>query len=183
MITYRKAGPPDAAAVANLHAQSWRENYRGAFHDSFLDGDLPGERLGVWRERLGHPSGNQFVQLALADAELAGFVCAYGGYDPRWGSFIDNLHVAATFKGNGIGRGLMQEVGIWLASAHPNQGVHLVVLEGNTPAMGFYERIGGRCAEMVGMETPYGAIVPSFRYVWGKPQLLLEAVLQNRPGG
>ena len=52
MIEYRQAQLRDAEAVALLHARSWRENYRGAFTDAFLDGDLPGERLRVWRERL-----------------------------------------------------------------------------------------------------------------------------------
>ncbi|MFB3112043.1 MAG: GNAT family N-acetyltransferase, partial [Gemmatimonadales bacterium] len=73
--------------------RSWRQNYRGAFSDAFLDGDLPGERLRVWRERLDHPPGNQFVQLAIDGANLVGFVCAYGAHDPEWGSLVDNLHV------------------------------------------------------------------------------------------
>jgi len=41
MIDYRPAKPPEAEAVAHLHGRSWRENYRGAFSDTFLDGDLP----------------------------------------------------------------------------------------------------------------------------------------------
>jgi len=52
VIDYRPASARDADAIARLHARSWRENYRGEFHDSFLDGDLDGERLRVWRERL-----------------------------------------------------------------------------------------------------------------------------------
>lgn len=43
-----------------------------------LDGDLPAERLRVWRERLGHSRDDHFVQMAFAERELAGFVCAYG---------------------------------------------------------------------------------------------------------
>ena len=53
MVEYREARASDAEAIANLHARSWRESYRGSFRDEFLDGDLPGERLRVWRERLG----------------------------------------------------------------------------------------------------------------------------------
>jgi hypothetical protein len=65
MIEYRAAKPGDAEAVASLHARSWRENYRGDFLDVFRDGDLPGERLRVWGERLARPAGNQLVQLAV----------------------------------------------------------------------------------------------------------------------
>jgi ribosomal protein S18 acetylase RimI-like enzyme len=139
MIEYRRAGPLDAEDVANLHARSWREHYRGSFHDAFLDGDLPAERLRVWRERLDHPPDNQLVQLAHAGAELAGFVCAYGAHDPRWGSFIDNLHVAKAFARSGVGSALMRRAGTWLAFRYPEQGVHLLVLEANAPARRFYE--------------------------------------------
>ena len=44
MIEYRSAELSDANAIANLHARSWREHYRGSFDDAFLDGDLVGER-------------------------------------------------------------------------------------------------------------------------------------------
>ncbi len=125
MIEYRPAKPPDAEAVASLHARSWRENYRGTFSDAFLDGDLPEERLRVWRERLDRPPGNQCVQLAVDGADLVGFVCAYGAHDPQWGSFVDNLHVAAVSKRNGIGSSLMRRAGAWLAHRYPDLGVYL----------------------------------------------------------
>jgi ribosomal protein S18 acetylase RimI-like enzyme len=175
MIEYRLATPFDAEAIANLHARSWRENYRGSFHDSFLDGDLPGERLRVWRERLDHPPDNQLVQLAVAGADLAGFVCAYGAHDREWGSFIDNLHVPHALKRNGIGSALMKQAGVWLASRYPGMGVHLLVLEANTSARRFYERLGARNAGTSTMETHGGAVVRSCRYVWSRPELLSAA--------
>jgi ribosomal protein S18 acetylase RimI-like enzyme len=175
MIEYRLARPSDAEAVAELHARSWRENYRGSFRDEFLDGDLVGERRRVWQDRLTRPAANQLVQLAWADSELAGFVCAYGAHDPRWGSFIDNLHVAARFERRGVGRALMQQAGAWLASTWPEQGVHLLVLEVNLEARRFYERLEGRNAEVSTMETHGGAVVRSCRYVWARPSLLSSA--------
>jgi ribosomal protein S18 acetylase RimI-like enzyme len=175
MIEYRLARPSDANAIADLHARSWRDHYRGAFRDEFLDGDLPGERLGVWRERLDHPPANQFVQLAFADTELAGFVCAYGAQDPRWGSFIDNLHVARAFNRSGIGSTLMKQAAAWLASLYPEQGIHLLVLEANVSARRFYERLGGQNAEVSTMETHGGAVVRSCRYIWPRPELLSAA--------
>jgi ribosomal protein S18 acetylase RimI-like enzyme len=128
MIEYRPAEPFDADAIASLHTRSWRENYRGAFSDAFLDGELPEERMRVWRARLDHPPENQFVQLAVDAANLVGFVCAYGAHDPRWGSFVDNLHVADPAKRNGIGASLMRQAGAWLESLYPDLGVYLLVL-------------------------------------------------------
>jgi ribosomal protein S18 acetylase RimI-like enzyme len=175
MIVYRSAVPGDARDIADLHARSWRETYRGFFPDAFLDGDLPGERLRVWRSRLDRPRDNQVVLVAVADTSLIGFICAYGGHDPRWGSFIDNVHVARDSKRAGIGSALMQQGGAWLASRYPGQGVFLQVLEGNADARRFYERMGGRNAEVATVETYGGALVRSCRYVWERPEKLSRA--------
>jgi ribosomal protein S18 acetylase RimI-like enzyme len=171
-IEYRPAEPSDAEAVAALHARSWRESYRGSFHDAFLDGDLVGERLRVWRERLDRPRVDQFVQLAVAGTSLVGFVCAYGAHDPAWGSLVDNLHVATAAKRSGIGAVLMRQAGAWLAAQYPDSGVYLFVLEVNASARRFYERLGARNAGVSTMETHGGAVVRSCRYVWPSPKLL-----------
>src|SRR5271157_5705876 len=175
MIEYRPAKPSDAEAVAYLHAHSWRENYRGAFSDTFLDGDLPEERMRVWRERLDHPPGNQFVQLAVDGANLVGFVCAYGAHDPLWGSFVDNLHVATASKRNGIGASLMRQALAWLAHRYPDLGVYLLVLEANSSARRFYERLSAQNAGVSTMETHGGAVVRSCRYTWPRAELLSAA--------
>jgi ribosomal protein S18 acetylase RimI-like enzyme len=175
LLEYRPAEPSDAEAVAQLHARSWRENFRGEFTDAFLDGDLPGERLRVWRGRLDRPPENQFVQLALQGATLVGFVCAYGAHDSQWGSFIDNLHVANTAKTSGIGSSLMRQAGAWLDSLFPEQGVYLLVLASNSAARRFYERLGGQNAEIFTTETHGGAVVRSCRYTWPRPRALYAA--------
>lgn len=172
MIEYRSAEPSDTDAIARLHTRSWRENYRGAFSDAFLDGELPEERLRVWRARLDDPAENQFVQLALDAADLVGFVCAYGAHDPEWGSLVDNLHVAHAAKRSGIGASLMIQAGAWLESRYPDAGVYLLVLEVNVPARRFYERLGGQNAGVSTMETHGGAVVRSCRYVWPRAKLL-----------
>jgi GNAT superfamily N-acetyltransferase len=166
MIEYRPAEPGDAEAVASLHARSWRENYRGSFSDEFLDGDLLGERLGVWRERLSHPVDHQFVELAVEGPNPVGFVCVYGDLDPQWGSLIENLHVAADAKHKGVGSSLMWHVGDWLSSWKPNLGIYLWVLEVNTSARRFYEHLGAKNAGVTTMETNGRAVVRSCRYTW-----------------
>ena len=175
MIEYRRAAPSDAEDIASLHARSWRESYRGSYTDAFLDGDLPAERLRVWRARLDPAAENQLVLLALDGASLAGFVCAYGAHDPEWGSLVDNLHVAGASKRSGIGRSLMTQVGAWLDLRYPDLGVYLWVLEVNAAARRFYERLGGRNAGVSTMETHGGAVVRSCRYVWPLAERLASA--------
>jgi ribosomal protein S18 acetylase RimI-like enzyme len=173
-VEYRQANASDAEAIAALHARSWRETYRGAYKEAFLDGDLVGERLAVWRERLDRPAGNQFVLLALKGETLIGFVCAYGADDPQWGSLIDNLHVAQEAKGAGVGAALMRQAGAWLGARYADAGAFLWVLETNSPAIRFYERLGGRNAGL-STDDPYGrAIVGFHRYVWARPEALVD---------
>jgi hypothetical protein len=46
-LRFRPAGPDDAEKVGMLHADSWRRHYRGAYADSFLDGDVVADRRSV----------------------------------------------------------------------------------------------------------------------------------------
>ena len=182
MIETRHADAGDAEAIAALHAKSWREHYRGAFTDAYLDGDLPGERLRVWRGRLAEARDDQLVLLATEDAALVGFVCVHAARDADWGSFVDNLHVASAQKRRGIGATLMRSAGAWLcARGHGALGVHLLVLEENASARRFYERLGARNAETREMETHGGAWVRSCRYVWARAEQLAAAAPAEQP--
>lgn len=175
MIEYRPATPGDAEAVAILHAQSWRESYRGEFSDAFLDGDLPEERLRVWRRRLSDPPDDQLVLLGVDGSDLVGFVCAYGDHDPEWGSFIDNLHVASSSKRGGVGSSLMRHAGVWLCPTYADLKIYLWVLEANSTARRFYESLGGQNGGVSTMETHGGAVVRSCRYTWPRAGLLAAA--------
>lgn len=103
-ITYRVAVPADAERLAMLHAKSWQENYRGIWQDEFLDGAVMEDRLRVWKDRLQHSRPNQHVLIAESAGEMVGFACSYTENDDTWGTLLDNLHVAATCKGQGIGK-------------------------------------------------------------------------------
>jgi hypothetical protein len=54
-------------------------------------------------------------------------------------------------------------------------GVYLLVLEINSPARRFYERLGAENAGVSTMETHGGAVVRSCRYTWSRPRLLRDA--------
>ncbi len=51
-MRYREATAGDAAAIAGLHADRWRRHYRGAYLDSFLDGEVVTDRMAEWAGRL-----------------------------------------------------------------------------------------------------------------------------------
>ena len=66
----------DAAEIAALHAESWRRHYRGAYSDSFLDGDVGEDRLAEWTGRFAEAgagvAGSQPVLLYDAHGNVVG---------------------------------------------------------------------------------------------------------------
>jgi len=107
MLIFRKATERDASSIARLHATSWKQHYRGAFSDTFLDTQALEDRSRVWSDRLINPVSNQFVSVVEHDASIVGFVCAYFQDSTEYGTLLDNLHVSMAMKGKGIGKQLM----------------------------------------------------------------------------
>jgi predicted N-acetyltransferase YhbS len=105
-LAFRLARPADAKAVANLHADSWRHHYRGAYSDAFLDGDVVADRLAVWTDRLREPDPQRCTILA-EDGSLVGFASTVFAEDTTWGALLDNLHVADGHKRRGVGSRLL----------------------------------------------------------------------------
>src|SRR4051812_31814313 len=73
-IALRPASARDITAIAALHADSWRRHYRGAFRDSYLDGDIDTDRQAVWTERLTDPAADHVTVVADRSGEVVGFV-------------------------------------------------------------------------------------------------------------
>ncbi len=142
-MNYRVATSNDIDAIAQLHANSWRRNYRGIFSDQYLDGDLYADRAAVWQKRLTHAEPNQIVLVAESNESVVGFVCAYLDKSPTQGTFVDNLHVEAVYSGKGIGSKLLSMVAVLISERGNVKRMHLEVLEDNKAAIRFYERLGG----------------------------------------
>ena len=156
LIRFRAADPGDAEPVARLHAESWRRHYRGAFADSFLDGDVVADRIAAWSARFANPVPSATI-LAEDDTRLAGFVHVIFDHDSRWGSLVDNLHVVADRQRVGIGKTLLTSAARAVTEQAANAPMYLWVLEQNTVAQGFYRALGGRCVES-GLVPPPGGV-------------------------
>jgi ribosomal protein S18 acetylase RimI-like enzyme len=146
-VQYREATASDAEAIARLHADSWRRHYRGAFLDSYLDGDVEADRMSEWTDRLAHDAQGRYTVVADLDGMVGGFAHTILDADPTWGAFLDNLHVRYDLKRRGIGARLLRETAREVARRRPSNGLYLLVLEQNTAAQAFYKRQGGRVME------------------------------------
>jgi ribosomal protein S18 acetylase RimI-like enzyme len=142
-LTLRPATAADAPLIAAMHTASWQATYRGLLPAAFLEREVGDERSAWWRARMEAPGGDRrLVLIAELDEQTpAGFVCVEHQPDSPWGVLLDNLHALPAHQGVGVGKRLMQAAQDWARSRGEAQ-LYLYVLEGNAPAIAFYERQG-----------------------------------------
>jgi len=175
-ITIRPIVAADGITVANLHATSWRDAYRGMLRDDYLDADVASDRRHAWTERLGVPVDSDFGFIAESAGEAVGFVFILGRADDAWGTLVDNLHVLPGFKGRGIGRRLLEAAALETARRYPGERIHLYVFEANVAARRFYASVSGREVERAAIEPPGGGSQMQWRVVWDDAERLLASV-------
>jgi len=172
-IRLRRATPADIDGLAELHADSWRRNYRGSFADGFLDGDLLTERRTAWTSRVTHPGPLDHTLVAdPGDGSVVGFAHTVFGRHPTWGAVLDNLHVRHGLKGQGIGRRLVTATAEAVVAHDPVSGMYVEVLDLNTPAQAFYERLGAHHVYTGPCEPPGGGQTTERIYAWPAPLTL-----------
>ena len=166
MITLRPAKPSDFKAIAKLHIDNWRKNYRGILSDNYLDNEVEKDRLDTWYKRLSSPNENQIVTIATLDNIFAGFCCVYLDEDPIFGSLIDNLHVSSNLQRSGIGRILVTDCANKIYDQAENKKMYLWVFESNQNARIAYERLGGTNFETIEKGNPDGTSSKTCRIIW-----------------
>jgi ribosomal protein S18 acetylase RimI-like enzyme len=176
---FRFASPPDARAIADLHADSWRRHYRGAYSDAFLDGDVAADRRAVWSERLAVEEARRCTIVAEADGVI-GFANTYLEEDPTWGALLDNLHVAAVHKRRRIGQHLLALTAEAVVARQETPALYLWVLEQNRDARAFYSACGGERVGRAPVAPPGGVAgrlcgAPmKLRYAWPDARILVD---------
>lgn len=147
-LVIRAAGLEDAAAVAALHTASWRVTYRGLLPDSYLDGALASEQAAQWAAKAQNLETGDVWLAAEEAGAVVGFV--YATADPAIvaGTYVDNLHADPERRRSGVGRRLMGALAERLI-AEGGQQAWLTVYPENTPAVRFYERLGGQAGLLI----------------------------------
>lgn len=173
MINLRPAQFSDYTSIAKLHAESWRQNYRGIYNDSFLDNEVEQNRLDTWYKRLKSPDPNQFVTVTIQNELLVGFSYILLNHDPEFGSLLDNLHVSSDLQKTGIGRSLMKDCAKTILDKANNNKMYLWVYEVNKNARAVYERLGGTCYEITEKQNEDGTRSSTCRYIWNDVSVLI----------
>ena len=138
----RAAEGGDAATIAHLHCQAWRETYRGLLPDAMVDGLTLDEALEKWTRRL-TPEAGHSVFLGLDGAgQPVGFASGRASNEdaaPAAG-LLDTLYLVRAGQGLGLGRRLLEAV----ASALVDRGFAdmIVVVHAENPAARFYAAMG-----------------------------------------
>lgn len=180
-IAVRVATAHDAEAIAALHVSSWRDHYRGAYSDDFLDGEALDDRRATWSGRLAEPDPSRFTFVAEIDAALAGFVYTILDEDASLGAVVQNLHVATPLQRNGIGSRLLSEVARAVADRRSDSGLHVWARERNESAAAFYAALGGIPVQTkLGGPFADGSFAPVLCFAWPNPSALVDGRLTGR---
>jgi GNAT superfamily N-acetyltransferase len=177
-VTIREARDGDAPGIARVHVDSWRTTYRGIVPDDLLARLSTERRERYWADVVANPNRPEFVYVAEAAGEIAGF--AAGGPEESGRAVYTGelyaIYLLERFQGRGIGRGLTLEVMRRLVAVG-HQGMLLWVLADN-PACRYYETIGGVRIDSK-METFGGVTLEEVAFGW--PNLAAAFTTLERP--
>jgi ribosomal protein S18 acetylase RimI-like enzyme len=131
----RKAGPSDIGAITDLMREF------AAFEDLADYFEATPEKLAA--VMFGESSYvNGFV------AEDNGKLIAYALFYPNYATFrgqrgvyLEDLYISTTHRGRGIGEAMIRKIAQF-AKQESCERIDFQVLEWNTPAIGFYEKLG-----------------------------------------
>jgi GNAT superfamily N-acetyltransferase len=176
MVAYslRLAVQSDARGIAQVQRASWQGAYLGMLPHKVLVAMAEAQGPGFWQAVLGRSArGGGMVTVAELDEEIVGFISFGPVRDrvPGYSGEFYALYVLPEAQGCGVGTALMASA----ARALVRQrwvGATVWVLEDNTPARRFYERLGGILIGMPKLLHYGGEAYPAVQEVaYGWPDL------------
>ena len=179
-VRVRNARASDAAAIARIHVETWRDTYAALLPADYLTGELSVERNALhWTRALRRTDGRERTLVAETPD---GAVVAYAAFGRSRERLYPNdgelyaIYVSLDAQDLGIGRRLCGVTAERLLSAG-RQAMSVEVLAGN-PSRYFYENLG---AQLVATKTHVfaGQALPALIYRW--PELTVLMAKSGRP--
>ena len=144
----RAARVDDAAAIASVYAQSWRETYTGRIPERIIEARTAVEKVRAqWSARLGEPRAADIIFVNEEDGVIRGFLwivprSAVEERERGPGNYLSALYVLANAHGRGIGRELLR-AGARVLLSRGQLALSFGVLATN-PVRAFYEHLGAQ---------------------------------------
>lgn len=159
-LRLHRAAVDDAAGIAHVHIQSWRETYAGWLPAELLAGLAEEPRATRWAAIINE--GASEVVVAEVDARIIGWASAGEGRDEDAPARreLEGIYVLGEAHGTGVGQQLLEAV-LGEGSAY------LWVLDGNPRAEAFYRKNGFIRDGAAREERLAGHPVPVVRMVRG----------------
>jgi ribosomal protein S18 acetylase RimI-like enzyme len=171
--------PSDAADLARMHVESWRETYPGLVPQAILSSLSVEARAAAWSRTLAEPSSSGGVFIA----ELGGSIVAFGSCGPQrtetlrikgYDGEIGALYVLQAFQRRALGMRLLLAMASRL-DASGLKAASLWVLRDNAPARRFYERCGGQLIAEREDVRPQGVLF-EVAYGWSELAQMLRTI-------
>jgi GNAT superfamily N-acetyltransferase len=163
----RPARRDDAEGIGIVHSSSQRAAYRGIMPDSALAKTTIEERTAWWNLALASHGDNWLNLVVESVSEIVGFSCT-GPAGLSMGSTIAQydlyfLYLLPGWERRGLGRALVHQT---FSTLRARGVVDLQILcLSQTPALSFYEAMGGRVAE-TGHHEVDGWQIPHHIYLY-----------------
>jgi GNAT superfamily N-acetyltransferase len=127
-VDLRPATPGDAAAVATIWEQGWRDGHLGNVPDALVAARTPESFRARAADRVADTT------VAVTGGEVAGFIMVVGDE-------VEQVYVSAAHRGSGIATTLLARAER-LVAAGGHRLAWLAVVPGNSRARRFYQRCG-----------------------------------------
>jgi len=159
VIDVRSARASDAAQLADVHEQAWREAYAGIIPALTLQRMIIRRSAPWWRDAL--------ARRPVLVLDVGGIVAGYASFAPgnsrgRPAAEIQELYLRPEYQGLGLGLRLFQAV-LRRVKARGYSRVLVRALADNERASGFYARRGGKIVARTD-ETLGGRTLPCIWY-------------------
>lgn len=144
-IGIRLARPADAAEIADIYVDSWRETYAGILPDAGLLRMSKADQANAWLRSI---KASNLRNPVLVAADTEGRVYAFGSAGPSrdkalpYEAEVYTLYVKPGWTGQGLGAALLSSIFRLFAKAN-YRGMVIWALADN-PSRFFYEAMGGK---------------------------------------
>ncbi len=166
MAIIRKASPGDAAVIAQIYTETWRDTYAGMIPDRVLLSMSDRRHTALWTRNLRNSRCRELAMVAEDDANgIIGFGSCGPVKEHQLGAAgeIYTLYVLPDFQGLGLGKRLL--AALFQTLVEKGRDSALIWVLAPNPARFFYQAMGGTQVA-VRAEPFHGAHLDEMAFLW-----------------